>query len=328
MSRTSSFLILFFLLTCALVFGVFMGGSELPAGAIIDALIHPWQEGTIHTLIWELRIPRIIRAVIVGASLAVCGVAFQAVLRNPLAEPYTLGVSAGGALGATIAIMLGLSGLPMVGLCFTGCLMSIGAVIVMSTFRDFSTTTIILCGVVLSFLLSSVVMFIFTIATSREVHASVLWIMGSLGSVDVLSTPVLLLTVFPLILLLSLFARDMNLISLGDEKAHLLGFSPGVLKAVLLGLASLLTGVCVAISGIIGFVGLIIPHAMRRAFGAEHQVLLFASMLAGSTFLLLCDTLSQIIMRPYELPVGVITGIAGGVFFLLYLLKASPPEVI
>jgi len=172
MSRTSSFLILFFLLTCALAFGVFMGGSELPAGAIIDALIHPWQQGTIHTLIWELRIPRIIRAVIVGASLAVCGVAFQAVLRNPLAEPYTLGVSAGGALGATIAIMLGLSGLPMVGLCFTGCLMSIGAVIIMSTFRDFSTTTIILCGVVLSFLLSSVVMFIFTIATSREVHQS------------------------------------------------------------------------------------------------------------------------------------------------------------
>jgi iron complex transport system permease protein len=328
MSRTSSFLILFFLLTCALAFGVFMGGSELPAGAILDALIHPGQQGTIHTLIWELRIPRIIRAIVVGASLAGCGVAFQAVLRNPLAEPYTLGVSAGGALGATIAIMLGLSGLPMVGLCFTGCLMSIGAVIVMSTFRDFSTTTIILCGVVLSFLLSSVVMFIFTIATSREVHASVLWIMGSLGSVDALSTPILLLIVFPLILLLSLFARDMNLISLGDEKAHLLGFSPGVLKAVLLGLASLLTGVCVAISGIIGFVGLIIPHAMRRAFGAEHQVLLFASMLAGSTFLLLCDTLSQIIIRPYEIPVGVITGIAGGVFFLVYLLKASPPEVI
>ena len=328
MRRASAFLILFFLLTCALAFGVFMGGSELPAGAIIDALIHPWQEGTIHTLIWELRIPRIIRAVIVGASLAACGVAFQAVLRNPLAEPYTLGVSAGGALGATAAIMLGMTGLPMVGLCFTGCLMSIGAVIVMSTFRDFSTTTIILCGVVLSFLLSSVVMFIFTIATSREVHASVLWIMGSLGSVDTLSTPVLLLTVLPFILLLSLFARDMNLISLGDEKAHLLGFSPGVLKAVLLGLASLLTGVCVAVSGIIGFVGLIIPHAMRRAVGADHQVLLSASMLAGSTFLLLCDTLSQIIIRPYELPVGVITGIAGGVFFLVYLLKASPPEVI
>ena len=328
MSRTFSFLILFFLLACALVLGVFMGGSELPANAILDVLIHPGQQGTIHTLIWELRIPRIIRAVVVGASLAGCGVAFQAVLRNPLAEPYTLGVSAGGALGATIAIMLGLTGLPMVGLCFTGCLMSIGAVIVMSTFRDFSTTTIILCGVVLSFLLSSVVMFIFTIATSREVHASVLWIMGSLGSVDALSTPILLLTVFPLILLLSLFARDMNLISLGDEKAHLLGFSPGVLKAVLLGIASLLTGVCVAISGIIGFVGLIIPHAMRRAVGAEHQVLLFASMLAGSTFLLLCDTLSQIIIRPFEIPVGVITGIAGGVFFLVYLLKASPPEVI
>jgi len=255
-------------------------------------------------------------------------VAFQAVLRNPLAEPFTWGVSAGCPLGATIAITLGLSGLSMVGLCFAGCLMSITAVIFMSTLKDFSTTTIILSGVVLSFLLSSVVMFIFTIASSREVHTSILWIMGSLSSADTLSTPVIMLIVLPLIVLLSFFTRDMNLISLGDEKAHLLGFSPGMLKTVLLGLASLITGVCVAISGIIGFVGLIIPHAMRRAVGADHQVLLTASMLAGGTFLLLCDTLSQVIIRPYELPVGVITGIAGGVFFLAYLLKASPPEVI
>jgi iron complex transport system permease protein len=328
MNRIPTFLILVFLLVCALILAVFMGGAELSSAAVIDALIHPRSGGIAHTLIWELRIPRVIRALVVGAGLAGCGVAFQAVLRNPLAEPFTLGVSAGGALGATIAITLGLSGLSMVGLCFAGCLMSITAVIFMSTLKDFSTTTIILSGVVLSFLLSSVVMFIFTIATSREVHTSILWIMGSLSATDTLSTPVIILIVLPLILLLSLLTRDMNLISLGDEKAHLLGFSPGLLKTVLLGLASLITGVCVAISGIIGFVGLIIPHAMRRAVGADHQVLLAASMLAGGTFLLLCDTLSQVIIRPYELPVGVITGIAGGVFFLAYLLKASPPEVI
>ncbi len=328
MNRITSFLILGFLLVCALILAVFMGGAELPATAIIDALIHPESSGTAHTLIWELRIPRVIRAVVVGAGLAGCGVAFQAVLRNPLAEPFTLGVSAGGALGATIAITLGLSGLSMVGLCFAGCLMSITAVIFMSTLKDFSTTTIILSGVVLSFLLSSVVMFIFSISTAREVHTSILWIMGSLSATDTISTPVIILIMFPLILLLGLLTRDMNLISLGDEKAHLLGFSPGMLKTVLLGLASLITGVCVAISGIIGFVGLIIPHAMRRAVGADHQVLFPASMLAGSAFLLLCDTLSQVIMRPYEMPVGVITGIAGGVFFLTYLLNASPAEVI
>jgi iron complex transport system permease protein len=328
MKRISPFLIVGFLLVCALILSVFMGGTELPAAAVINALIHPGSSGTAHTLIWELRIPRVIRALVVGAGLAGCGVAFQAVLRNPLAEPFTLGVSAGGALGATIAITLGLSGLSLVGLCFAGCLMSITAVIFMSTLKDFSTTTIILSGVVLSFLLSSVVMFIFTIATAREVHTSILWIMGSLSATDTISTPVIILIVLPLILLLSFLTRDMNLISLGDEKAHLLGFSPGMLKTVLLGIASLITGVCVAISGIIGFVGLIIPHAMRRAVGADHQLLFPASMLAGSTFLLLCDTLSQVIIRPYELPVGVITGIAGGVFFLAYLLKASPPEVI
>ena len=328
MKRAAPFSILVFLLICSMATAVFLGGAQLPCGAIIDALLHPQSGGTAHTLIWELRIPRIIRAVMVGAGLAGCGVAFQAVLRNPLAEPYTLGVSAGGALGATMAIILGLSGLPMVGFCFAGCLLSISAVIVMSTLRDYSTTTIILSGVVLSFLLSSVVMFIFTIATSREVHASILWIMGSLGPTDTVSTPVIILVLLPLTGLLGLLSRDMNLISLGDEKAHLLGMSPGMLKTVLLGLASLITGVCVAVSGIIGFVGLIIPHAVRRAVGADHQVLLPASMVAGGIFLLVCDTLSQFVMRPYELPVGVITGVAGGIFFLAYLLKASPLEVI
>lgn len=328
MSRSASFLILILLLLGTVVLAVFVGGSELPALAILDALAHPGSGTTAGTLIWELRIPRIIRAVIVGAGLAGCGVAFQAVLRNPLAEPYTLGVSAGGALGATIAIISGLSGMPMVGFCFAGSLMSISAVIFMSTIRDFSTTTIILSGVVLSFLLSSLVMFIFTISTSREVHASILWIMGSLGSADTISTPAVIMILLPLALMLIFMSRDMNLISLGDEKAHLLGMSPGMLKAVLLSLASLITGVCVAISGIIGFVGLIIPHALRKAFGADHQVLLPASMLAGGIFLLACDTLSQFVMRPYELPVGVVTGIAGGIFFLAYLLRGSPPEVI
>jgi len=328
MNRFTSFLILMVLLISSMILAVFMGGAEIPAGSIINALLHPGVPDTAQTLIWELRIPRIIRAAMVGACLAGCGVAFQAVLRNPLAEPFTLGVSAGGSLGATVAIILGISGMPMVMLCFAGCLMSISAVILMSTIRDFSTTTIILSGVVLSFLLSSVVMFIFTIATSREVHTSILWIMGSLGSTDTITTPALTATLLPLIAGLILLSRDMNLISLGDEKAHLLGMSPGMLKTVLLGLASLITGVCVAVSGIIGFVGLIIPHAMRRAVGADHQVLLPASMLAGGFFLLVCDTLSQVVMRPYELPVGVITGIAGGIFFLAYLLKASPPEVI
>lgn len=327
MNRCTTFLILLALLAATLALGIFLGGSRLPATDVIDALIHPGGDGMAHTVLWQLRIPRILRALLVGSSLAGCGVVFQAVLRNPLAEPYTLGVSAGGALGATIAIITGLSGLPLVLLCFTGCSLSIGAVLAMSTFRDFSTSTIILSGVVLSFLLSSVIMFIFSVASSRDVHASVLWVMGSLGGTDALSMPALLAAMLPLLFGLLALTRDMNLISLGDEKAHLLGLSPGVLKILLLGLASVVTGLCVAVAGIIGFVGLIIPHAMRPMAGADHQVLLPSAMLAGGIFLLACDTLAQVVLRPYELPVGVITGIAGGIFFLVYLFKASPPEV-
>lgn len=328
MNRYAGFPILLFILVVSICLGVLLGGAELPARVVLGALADPGADGMLATLIWELRIPRVVRGVLVGASLAGCGVVFQSVLRNPLAEPYTLGVSAGGSLGATMAIMLGLSGLPMVGLCFAGCASSICVVLLMSAYRRFSNTTIILSGVVWSFLLSSVVMFIFTIATSREVHASVLWLMGSLGGADTISTGALLLTMPPLLLLLVFFARDMDLISLGDEKAHLLGMPPMTLKVVLLGLASLITGACVAVSGIIGFLGLIIPHAMRSLMGADHKVLLVASLIAGGAFLVLCDTLAQVAFRPYELPVGVITGICGGVFFLLYLLKAQPPEVL
>lgn len=328
MKRPATFMILALLLIATLILGIFLGGSDLPAGDIIDALLHPGGDGMAHTVIWQLRIPRVLRAILVGSSLAGCGVVFQAVLRNPLAEPYTLGVSAGGALGATIAIMAGLSGLSMVSLCFAGCLLSISAVLAMSTFRDFSTSTIILSGVVLSFLLSSIIMFIFSVASSREVHASVLWLMGSLSETDALSLPSLLAALLPLLFGLLVLSRDMNLISLGDEKAHLLGLSPGALKILLLGLASLVTGLCVAMAGIIGFVGLIIPHAIRSMAGADHQMLMPTAMLAGGMFLLLCDTLAQVVLRPYELPVGVITGIAGGIFFLAYLIKASPPEVL
>jgi iron complex transport system permease protein len=327
MNRPATFLILLALLAVAVACGIFLGGSGLPAADVIDALLHPGGHGTAQAVVWQLRLPRVLKALLVGSSLAGCGVVFQAVLRNPLAEPYTLGVSAGGALGATVAIIAGLSGIALVFLCFAGCLLSIGAVLAMSTFRDFSTSTIILSGVVLSFLLSSVIMFLFSIASSRDVHASVLWLMGSLSGTDAVALPALLTALLALLSGLAVFARDMNLISLGDEKAHLLGLAPGPLKIVLLGLASVVTGLCVAVSGIIGFVGLIIPHAMRRMAGADHQVLLPSSMLAGGVFLLACDTLAQVVYRPYEMPVGVITGIAGGIFFLAYLLKASPPEV-
>lgn len=322
--------ILFFLfLSCiaSVVIGLFTGGSPLPADQIMNAITHPGATGVVHTLIWELRIPRIFAAGIVGAALAVCGVVFQAILRNPLAEPYTLGVSGGGALGATISILFGLSGLPMVFLCFAGCCLSVSVVLGTASLKNFTNSMLILSGVIMSFIFSSAVMFIFTVASSREVHASIMWLMGSLGAPPEGSLRMLSM-VFPLMIGLLFFAKDLNLLSLGDESSYHLGLNAKKAKVLLLGAASLITGICVALSGIIAFIGLVIPHFARKLTGADHHYLLPSSMLAGASFLILSDSLSQIIIRPMELPVGVITGMAGGVFFVLFLFKARPGEVI
>jgi iron complex transport system permease protein len=321
-------LILLLLFTLAsIVLALFTGGTEIPPAETLRALFQPSSGGIAHTLIWELRLPRVMTAGIVGSSLAACGVVFQAILRNPLAEPYTLGVSGGGALGAVIAILLGLGGFPMAMLCFTGCCLSIGVVLGAAYARNFTNSMLILSGVIMSFIFSSAVMFIFAVASSREVHASILWLMGSLSAPPEGSTR-MLLAILPLVAGLLFFAKDLNLLSLGDDASYHLGLDAKKAKVLLLLGASLITGVCVAVSGVIAFIGLVIPHLARKLTGADHHYLLPASILAGAGFLILSDCLSQVVIRPMELPVGVITGMVGGVFFVLFLLKASPEEVI
>ncbi len=327
MNRGLLLLLLFLFCLGSVVLGLFSGGMPIPFEEVIAALLHPAGEGTTHTLIWDLRLPRIFMAGVVGASLATCGVVFQAILRNPLAEPYTLGVSGGGALGATIAILFGIGGLAMTLICFAGCCLSIGVVLGAAHMKNFTNSMLILSGIIMSFIFSSAVMFVFTVASSREVHASILWLMGSLSAPPDGSTG-MLLGIVPVMAGLIFFAKDLNLLSLGDETSYHLGLNAKKAKVLLLLSASLITGVCVALSGVIAFVGLVIPHFTRRLFSADHFFLLPSSMLAGAGFLILSDSLSQILIRPMELPVGVITGMVGGIFFVLYLIKARPEEVI
>lgn len=326
MSRGTGLIILLAFLPASVLLGLLTGGTHLPPRDIVDALFNPSSDGIAQTLVWELRLPRIAMAGMVGAALAVCGVVFQAILRNPLAEPYTLGVSGGGALGAVVAILLGISGIPMALICFAGCCLSIGVVLGAASLKGFTNSMLILTGIILSFLFSSLVMFIFAVASSREVHASIMWIMGSLSSPPPGSLSMLCAAV-PVMLGLTLFARDLNLLSLGDEPSSHLGLDAGKAKAVLLLATSLITGVCVAVSGIIAFIGLVIPHAVRGMTGADHRLLLPCAMIAGAGFLILSDALAQVVIRPLELPVGVITGMAGGVFFIVYLLKSRFAEV-
>ncbi len=321
MKKIPFFGLLLMLLAFVAAAGIGLGGTYLPLEDILRALSHPRERDICGTLIWEVRLPRVLMAMVIGAGLAGCGVVLQAILRNPLAEPYTLGVSGGGALGAVIALILGLSGLPMAALCFAGCCLSMLLVLGLAALKGFSNTMLILSGVILSFLFSSVMMLVLSLSSARDVHASVMWLMGNLGSVQGPEMRLVVFGVLPVLIVPAAMARDLNVLSLGDEQAQHLGMDVARTKAVLLIAAALVTGMCVAVSGIVSFVGLVVPHTMRRLVGPDHHVLLPASLIGGATLLVLSDTLAQFLIRPLELPVGVVTGILGGVFFLGLLLK-------
>ncbi|MFH1996204.1 MAG: iron ABC transporter permease [Candidatus Omnitrophota bacterium] len=323
------FIILSTVLAGAVFVSALLGAGDIPKEDVIRALFLRSTDTMAETIVWHIRLPRIAIALLIGAGLAACGSVFQGMLRNPLADPYTLGISGGAALGATIAIVCKIGGLGFVSIAsFIGALLSVFFIYMAASRKQFSVTTLILCGVVMNFLFSSLVLFIFAISRSQDVHGTIIWMMGDLGSALPEYVPVLLFPVGIGIALLIVFARDLNILSLGEERALHLGLEAETTKKILFTIASLITGACVACSGIIGFVGLIIPHMMRQITGADHRVLIPASAFAGAVFLILCDTLARTIIAPIELPVGVITGIVGGIFFLILLFRKRQWEIL
>ncbi|QJB58213.1 iron ABC transporter permease [Pseudodesulfovibrio sp. zrk46] len=269
------------------------------------------------SVVLEVRLPRILTSAAVGFGLAVSGAVFQGLLLNPLADPFTLGVSSGAAFGAALALLLGLTFLGPTTLClmaFLGAILTLLAVIAMSG-RDgeFAPTNLILSGVIVSAILSAGISFIKYMADER-VAAIVFWLMGSFVSrtwLDATLTGVTALLGFCLCLY---FSRDLNIMSLGARSARSLGVDTGRVRLVLLLTASLISAVCVSVSGIIGFVGLIIPHLMRFVVGPDNRWLLPASGLGGAILLLLADTLTRAVL-PNEVPIGVLTALIGGPVF-------------
>ena len=302
---------------------ILIGGSKLTASRAFYHLLHPHYQGIGRDIIWQIRFPRVVLGLVVGMGLASCGVVFQGILRNPLAEPYTLGLSGGAALGATICIVLSISGIYMPLFAFAGSGLSVLLVYTIASKKRFSNPTLILGGVILSFIFTSLVFLIFSVCKAEEAHSAILWLMGDLSSTEVSLIKIIPLFILPAIFVLLALGRDLNVLTLGDEKAIHLGVNAKRVKKLLFILASCITGCCVAVSGIIGFVGLIIPHFMRRIVGPDHRALLPASCIGGAIFLILSDALARVIVRPMELPVGVITGIFGGIFFLTFLLKSK-----
>ena len=278
---------------------------------------------TERTILLSLRLPRAILAGLVGAGLSVSGAAFQALLRNPLADPYILGVSSGAAVGAVIAILLGLGtfsfGLPLAS--FLGALVTI--LVVFHFGRQdgkIHPNTLLLAGVITGSFLSALTMFFISVSRREELHTIIFWLMGDFS----FSNARAVLIIFPYILLgvflLYLRSRHLNLILSGEENAVQLGVDVEKLKLLSYLLASLITAASVSACGLIGFVGLIIPHSARLIFGPDHRLLVPSAALLGASFLIASDTLARTLLAPVELPVGVITAALGGPFFI-YLLR-------
>ncbi|MFC1736840.1 iron chelate uptake ABC transporter family permease subunit [Candidatus Hydrogenedentota bacterium] len=280
------------------------------------------------TILFDLRIPRVLLAIIVGSALAVSGVTFQALLRNPLADPYILGISGGAALGAAISIVFEMSWLKSLGhfstiICaFIGALVTIFTVYRVATVRGrIPRHTLLLVGVIVNAFFGAAIMFFTSVVDFSKANRIVVWLMGSLGTESYGAIiPVALIALAGTAYLFSL-VRKFDLLALGDESAAQLGVDVEGLKRRAFIAASLVTAAVVSVSGPIGFVGLIVPHMMRLICGPAHRLLLPASFLAGGVFLVAADTLARTLIAPEQIPVGVITVFCGGPFFILLLKK-------
>lgn len=307
------------------IFSLIIGPASIPLKKIVFFILKG--RGTPeYSIIFDIRLPRLLLGLAVGGSLSLAGVILQGMFRNPLVEPYTLGISGGAAIGvclnmvSNLHLTYGILTLPVSG--FLGA----GFVILLIYFLSLRKGVVkiqglLLTGVMISFISSSFIMLMMAISHTENLQGIVFWIMGSLEEPNWLLIKLALWLSIGGLIASYFFCFDLNAFSLGEEEALHLGINIERTKKSLFVLASLLAGFSVSVTGIIGFVGLVVPHFMRMIVGGDHRILLISSFLAGASFLIFCDTIAKIIIAPMELPVGVITGIIGGILFIYALTK-------
>ncbi len=298
------------ILLSSILASLFMGAVNLNLEDIING----------SPIFWEIRLPRVISAFSVGAGLSISGAVLQAIFRNPLADPYLLGISSGAAVGASLGILLGLSW-GVGGCSFVGALLSLFFVYRIALKEGFlSTEGLLLAGVAVNALLSAVLGFLLYLV-GRSIHGVLFWLWGNLS----LSSWETLLKVLPLIILSTLvilrYSNELNVMLWGDEHAVQMGVDVSRVKKIVVVFASLATASSVASSGIIGFVGLVIPHMIRISLGPDHRILLPVSALLGGAVLVIADLLARELISPAEIPVGIITALGGAPFFIFLLKK-------
>lgn len=342
LQKRSQYLIFCLIMTIALLFfmmlAVHIGSVTLDFGVIRKVLANKimhrevfpvtWEPST-EQIIWDIRAPRVLMAFVVGAGLTLCGILMQALTKNPLADPYVLGISHGASAGAVSVIMYGylsfLGGYgTMVG-AFVGAVLSIVLSLRIATIRNKVTATqLVLAGIAVSALFSAVTNFMIyhTKTGSDKVKTATYWMMGSLSGASWTRLTYAVTAFVVCLILICILSHSLDVLLLGDDVAITVGVNTERLKLIIIAISTLLTGIIVSVSGTIGFVGLTIPHITRSIVGTKHSRLIPASILVGGNFLIIADMLSRIVVAPEELPIGVVSAFFGAPFFL-YLIKKS-----
>lgn len=335
--RFSSWAIFLTIVLIATIIGaIAIGSTYIEPGVVYKVLINKFLNQNIFdstwntmfdNIIWEIRLPRVLLGAICGSGLALCGVLMQCVTKNPIAEPYILGISSGASCGAVAIIVLG--GMSSLGItsitggAFIGSIVSGVLVFVIGTQmgRTTSTTRLVLSGMAISTIFSALTnLLIYSAKNANQAKNALFWTIGSLGGAkwDVLMIPFISIVI--VIIVSFIMSKSLDILLLGDDSAAILGINVKLVKSVILILATLLTSTLVAITGAIGFIGLVVPHVCRTIAGSDHKKLIVLSSLVGSIFLILSDVVARGIFPPIEIPIGIITSLVGGPFFL-YLIS-------
>ncbi|MBM3757659.1 MAG: iron ABC transporter permease [Acidobacteria bacterium] len=307
----------FFAMLAAIALAPLIGSSALSIGDVLN------QDPVAKSIFWEVRAPRVLLSAIAGGGLAVAGLLFQALLRDALATPYTLGISSGSSLGAVMAICFGWGAVWPFAL--AGGIAALFVVLgIAQKARRMSSFALLLAGVTVNSMAMALILFLQSATTMGQSLTVVRWLMGSIEVVDARALGLLAAVVIPLTVLLLWRAADWNLLAVGEDWAAARGVS--VERTQLIGYlaGSVLTASITTLTGPIGFVGLIVPHALRLWLGADHRVLLPCSLFGGAAFLVACDAVARVMMAPADVPVGVVTALAGGPFFI-WLLRSRQP---
>jgi iron complex transport system permease protein len=311
-------------LAAALVLGLSSGSGGEGVRASLSALLGTGEANpALETIVWRIRLPRVLLAALAGGALSLGGLVFQALLRNPLAEPYILGVSGGSAIGAIIGILLGLSRFPGVSLfAFLGSLATLVLIVAMSSGQSvLKKDALLLSGVMVNAFCAAVIMFLVSMTQDARLHNIIFWLMGDLSSADGPTVAILAAILLPCFAAIFLLSHAMNLLLMGNEMARSMGLHLRSATVVLLVVTSLMVSAIVSYSGLIGFVGLVIPHLLRFVWGPDHRVLVPACVLGGGAYLTACDLLARALPQQGEMPTGVITALIGAPLFILLLRK-------